>query len=290
MTHPYAGGGYLAALARPGEQACEVRAWGTSVLSRPIPEGGSDAVGAYPMAALAPDADVGRGLEQLAAAGLVSVVLVADPLRGPPADALARAFDVGRPFKTHYLAEPGRYAPGKHHRAEIRSSLKRCQVEIAAFDSVRAVWEALYAGLVERRAIAGAAVFGAAYWDWMSSLPQLVAFCARAEGEIVAMALWFEHEGVAYNHLGASSAAGYAAGAGYALYDAAIQHHQACGVANLGGGAGLSDDPNDGLARFKRGFAARTATGRLYGKVLDAERYAALSGGRETGFFPAYRG
>ena len=104
------------------------------------------------------------------------------------------------------------------------------------------------------------------------------------------MTLWFEHAGVVYNHLTASNAAGYANGANFALYAAAIDHFAGAAVMNLGGGAGFEDDPDDGLAAFKRGFANAETRALLCGAVLDAERYAALRAGRQTAFFPAYRG
>ena len=53
------------------------------------------------------------------------------------------------------------------------------------------------------------------------------------------MTLWFEHDGVVYNHLTASNASGYANGANFALYGAAIDHFAGAGVMNLGGGAGF---------------------------------------------------
>jgi Acetyltransferase (GNAT) domain len=55
---------------------------------------------------------------------------------------------------------------------------------------------------------------------------------------------------------------------------------------NLGGGI----TAGDALEEFKRGFANRTLTWRTSEVICDADRYAALSAGRETGgYFPAYR-
>jgi hypothetical protein len=290
MSHPYADSRYLAALARNGEETMAVAAWRTAVLVRPVALGGVDGAGAYPMAVLGGDAEVEQGLGEMARAGLISVVMVADPLLGPSSKALAPAFDLARPFKTHYLIEPNRYAPSKHHRAEIRRSVSRCVVERVRFADVADAWGRLYAGLTARHRITGVAAFSADHWRCLAELDGLETFAARVDGEWVSMALWFEHDGVAYNHLGASSAAGYAAGAGYALYDAAIQHYASRATLNLGGGAGLSDDASDGLARFKRGFASGETSAWLYGKVLDPIRYDELSQGRSTAFFPAYRG
>jgi hypothetical protein len=291
MSHLYADPAYVAAVAEGGGgRAVPVPAWGAPVMTRPIPEGGEDAAGAYPMAALSPDADLAAGLAQLADEDLVSVVLVGDPLHGPAATDMAAAFDLARPFKTHYLVDPRAYAPSKHHRQEIRRALKRCEVEPLPLAACLAEWKALYGGLIERHAIKGPAAFSDACFDGLAQAQGVIAFAARVEGQVAAVGLWFEHQGVAYNHLGASNAAGYAAGASYGLYDAAIAHFSQCRLINLGGGAGFNDDPADGLAAFKRGFANVETKAWLYGKVLDRARYDALSGSRQTSFFPAYRG
>ena len=292
MSHPYAAEGYLAALAKTGERVLTVEAWGGAVLVRPIAgaAGAEDACGAYPVARLSPEVDVQAGLDDLAAQGLISFVMVADPLSGPSAARLSAAFDVARPFKTHQLVDPARYDPTKHHKAEIRRARKRVAVEAGRLADHLPAWTALYAALSRRHAIVGPAAFPTTNWAYLAEARGLTAFVARIGGETAAMGLWFEHEGVAYNHLGASSAAGYAAGASYALYDAAIEHYRHCRVLNLGGGAGSSDDPDDGLARFKRGFATDIALAHLYGKVLDPARYAMLCSGGGDGYFPAYRG
>lgn len=291
MSHPYAAEDYVAALAKTGgERALRIDGWNTSLLVRPIPSMGADAAGAYPMAAIAPNSDLRAGLDQLATLALVSLVLISDPLFGPSVDILAAAFPLARPFKTHYLVDPAHLAPSKHHRAEIRRSQSRCRVEHARLAAVLDDWMRLYADLVQRHAVRGVADFSIAYWRHLAGLDALEAFVAYADDEIVAMGLWLEHAGVAYNHLGASSAKGYALGASYTLYAAALEHFGGCAVINLGGGAGRQDDPSDGLARFKRGFSNGAATAYLCGAVLDPVRYAALTGDRQTEFFPAYRG
>lgn len=286
MRHPYARLDHAAALAGSQASPIDVGAWGAPVLRRPIAAGGFDAAGPYPMTPFPPGADIVGGLDALSKEGLACVVLVGDPLATPPP---ADAFDLFRPFKTHHLVRPARYAPSKHHRAEIRRSLARCAVERVSLAEVLPTWTALYGGLIDRHAICGPAAFSPGYFRYVAQMPELVALAARVERRIVAMGLWFAHGDVAYNHLGASSPEGYAVGAGYALYDAAITHFGDRHVINLGGAAGGRDDPADGLARFKRGFADGAVQAHLYGKVLDPARYARLSAGVETEYFPAYR-
>jgi hypothetical protein len=124
----------------------------------------------------------------------------------------------------------------------------------------------------------------------MADDPSYEVFAARQDGRIVAMAIWFAHDGVAVYHLGASDEAGYAVGASYALFDAAFEHFDFAERFDLGGAAGLDPGPGDGLARFKQGFANTTATAYVCGAVLDPAAYERLSAGqRAGGFFPAYR-
>jgi hypothetical protein len=291
MRHPYARRDYAEALAFAGP-AMDVPAWSSFVVGREIPGGaGWDATGPYPRTVLAADADLEAGLAQLGAEGLVSVVLATDPLAGPLPERLARAFSLCRPFKTHQLIERAiGYAPAKHHRYEIRRARARCVVELAPLAQRLDAWRALYQGLTERHDISGMAAFSDDYFQALARMPAFETFVATVGGEIAAMAIWFEHGGLACNHLGASNALGYANGASYALYAAAIERFEGCAAIDLGAGAGFADDPDDGLVRFKRGFANAQATSYLCGAVLDEARCQALSAGRPSeAFFPAYR-
>jgi hypothetical protein len=292
--HPYGQASYAAAIAAAeGYGVEDVPEWGAAVLLRPIAGGRRDAAGSYPRTPIAEDADLPGGLERLRRAALVSTVLVPDPLFAPGGAALAAAFPVCRPFKTHFVVDrtAGDYTPSKHHRYEIRRALVRCMVEAVQLRDHLADWTRLYAGLAERHEIKGPAAFSDGYFSLLASDPTYQTFAARVDGRIVAMAIWFEHQGVAVNHLGASDGAGYAAGASYALYDAAIEHFARCRQLDLGGAAGVAEAADDGLARFKRGFANAEATAFLCGAVLDLAAYARLAEGRaSTGFFPAYRG
>jgi hypothetical protein len=261
------------------------------MIRRPIgPEGLADVVGTYPLQVFARGDDIEAGLERLARQGLVSAVLVPDPLLCP-APGLARAFEVCRPFKTHYLIDPARgpFAPSKHHADRIRRGVRRCEVRRGPLAAWLGDWRELYAGLVARRGITGAAAFSPAYFQMLAEEPSVTAFAAFVGEACAGMTLWFAADGVIYNHLTAANTVGYANGANFALYDAAIAHFAGQGVVNLGGGAGFSDR-DDGLAAFKRGFANGEVAAHLCGAVLDPAAYATLGGGRQANdFFPAYR-
>ena len=299
MARPaYASMAYAATLAHVG-RAIDLPEWGSAALLRDIPgaPGRLDAMGPYPLCRLAADADIGGGLRALRDAGAVSAVLVADPVAGPDAAALARYFPLCRRFKTHYLVDRrvGPAAPSKHHRDRIRRGQRHTAVRAVTLrdPAWRGHWATLYASLITRKGITGVQAFPPAAFDQLASLPgdQLTSFAAEApDGAILAMQLWVRHGSIAYSHLTATSEAGYRVGATYAVYAAALDHFAECDVLDLGGGAGVADDPADTLASFKRGFANATAATHLCGAVLDAPAYAALSGLRAADFFPAYRG
>jgi hypothetical protein len=293
MTHPYATEAYAQSLAHVGE-AFAVPEWDSHVLSRPI-SGGSDrdATGPYPLSVIADGADLAGGLDRLAAADLVSVVLVVDERLRPGAAALEATFDFARPFKSHFLYDRslGPLSYAKHHRYELKRALARVEArEIALADHLTA-WEALYGALAARHSLGGLHAFPAAHHQTLAKLPGVRTFGAFVDGRLVSAHVFVTHEGYAISHLAASAPEGYATGAAYAINDLAIATLSDCETVNLGGGAGLTEDPADGLVRFKKGFANAAAPSYLCGKVLDRRAYETLGAGRaETSFFPAYRG
>jgi hypothetical protein len=288
-VHPLASAAYAEGLAGR-EAVIAIPEWGSHLIRRPIASGRDDAIGIYPLQVFGRGADMAGGLARLAGQGLVSAVMVPDPLLCPAGD-MARTFEVCRPFKTHYLIDSARgaFAPSKHHRDRIRRGQRRCEILQVGLSDHLQDWTALYAGLIDRHAISGAATFSPGYFAMLAATPAVAAFAAFVDGTCAGMTLWFEAEGVVYNHLTAANALGYANGANFVLYDAAIRHFEGRGVMNLGGGAGFSD-AEDGLVAFKRGFANSEVRAHLCGAVLDPEAYAALSDGRSAdAFFPAYR-
>lgn len=127
----------------------------------------------------------------------------------------------------------------------------------------------------------------------LQSQAGITAIGAWLADELVSAHVWVSDGRYVHSHLAASSDAGYKAGAAYAVYDASLRAFPAAELLNLGGGAGIGDDPDDGLARFKRGFANDSAQSYICGEILDRTRYEALSQyggtGGEVTFFPAYR-
>jgi hypothetical protein len=288
-THPFASARYAEGLAGR-EAVIAVPEWGSHLIRRPLDGGFSDAGGIYPLQVFGRGADVAGGLARLAGEGLVSAVLAPDPLLCPAAG-LARDFEVCRPFKRHYLIDRARgaFAPSRHHAQELRRAARRNRFEQVSLADHLEAWRGLYAGLVARRAVNGAADFSPAYFDALAAEPAMQAFGAFVGDEVVGMSIWFAAEGVAYYHLSAVSAAGYASGAAYGLMATAVDHFAGAGVIHLGGGAGAGAG-SDGLAAFKRGFANAEVMAHICGAVLDQNAYTRLSADHaDTAFFPAYR-
>jgi hypothetical protein len=291
VTHPYATRAYAETLAHVG-QPLEVTAWDTHVLVRAWRDDMRDAAGTYPLACLSENSDVDAGLSALRNAGLVSIVLVLDGLRGPTIERLATAFSYVRPWKTHYVIDPAvaPYKPSAHHAYEIRRALRReVTTRVVPLRQVLGEWCSLYGQLSERHQITGAANFSRAAFERLAACEGFVAVAGFGDGKLASCHIYAVEAGYAVSHLAATDAWGYANGAAYLVEDAALRELQGC-VVNLGGTAGFSSSESDGLARFKAGFANRTQQAFIAGAVLDDDAYARLTdGATRADFFPAYR-
>jgi hypothetical protein len=104
------------------------------------------------------------------------------------------------------------------------------------------------------------------------------------------MALWLVDPPSAHYHLAAYSREGYEVSASYAIFEVALRHLATLGVrwVDLGASPG-SGAAQDGLERFKSGWANDSRMAHLCGRVLDRAAYERLSRESEGGWFPAYR-
>jgi hypothetical protein len=269
------------------------------MLERPIPgtDGLRDACGPYPLFTCRNWSGLDSDLDDLREAGLVSLVLVADPLCNPPTELLPRWFDgVCRPWKEHHLVDLARADAfgSDHHRRNARRFNRHATVEVLP-DPANWLdtWCGLYETLVERHGITGPARFSRAAFAGLLTLPGVVVLRAVTTAGVTAgMQIWLTDGQRAWHHLSAYGREGYRwGGASYALVLAALEllRFRGAKVVDLGGGAGLTAEYGDGLDRFKRGWSTHTAPAWLCGTVLDADRYAALHGDHATDYFPAYR-
>ncbi len=292
----YAGAGYAASQTHLG-RPLRLPASGAHLIVRPIPGSElADGSGPYPLfdceewAALAGDL---RSLE----AELVSVVCVPDPLRAP-VQALAEAFpDLLRPFKHHRVVElDGDWRAGvsPHHARAARRGRRKLAIE-RVVDPSEALgdWCDLYDNLLQRQTVGAAAHFSRLGFARQLALPQLCAYRARLAERTVGMSLFVRRGNAVHYHLSAADELGRRNEAGYALLERALGDFEELGLerVDLGGAAGLHEDPTDGLAAFKDGWTRSRITAMLAGRILDRAAYADLAGEQACGdFFPAYRG
>jgi hypothetical protein len=293
----YAHADYAASLAEYGSPrvlpACH--GW---IVERSIP--GTlhrDAMGCYPLFACRDWSRLPNDVENLGQE-LVSLVLVTDPFGDYTEDSLRRTFkDLVVPFKEHFIvdlaANPETFVH-PHHRRNARKALEAIFVDTCDAAASIPEWRGLYANLVERHDISGIARFSDSSFALQSKVPGALMLRAIHEGRTVGMTWWFISGGVGYYHLGAYSDAGYELRASFALFWRAIELFRADGLRclDLGAGAGLANDAQDGLSRFKKGWSTDTRTAYLCGRILDQPRYAEIvkvKGVAPTNYFPAYR-
>jgi hypothetical protein len=290
----YADAAYVASLGDFGTPVRLPRSSGW-LLERPIPgTHRTDAMGPYPIFSCTDWSALDEDLSRLEG-GPVSVVLVADPLGTTDHRRLRKTFpDQVVAFKRHLIRDLGVPAVlPAHHRRRLRRAARSVDVEVCE-EPLRHLdeWVELYSCLAARHAITGLTAFSRESFHRQLQVPGMSVVRAERAGMTVGMALWLSRGDDAYYHLGASSPAGYEVGASYALFAAAFDHLRERGVrqVDLGGTAG-PEHREDGLHRFKSGWANADRPAYLCGRVLDPAAYAALlpAAGTATTWFPGYR-
>jgi Acetyltransferase (GNAT) domain len=271
---------------------------GGSVLLRPVPGADvEDAMGCYPLFVCRDWGSVREDVDGLAGEA-VALSLVTDPLGNYTPSELRAVFpDFCHPYKDHFVIDLHAHDAtmvSTHHRRNLRCALRDVEVEHSLDPSVHAMeWVALYEHLIARHRIRGIPAFSPDSLVRQLRVPGLTMIRGVHQGVTAGITLWYRHGEAAYYHLGAYSEAGYAVRASFALFHYAIDHFRGrVRWLNLGAGAGAKSDPADGLTRFKRGWATGVRTAWLCGRILDQERYTALTAARGVGhtdYFPAYR-
>ncbi len=290
MTHPYSSLEYMHALAeeRPliGFDSNQSYA-----IARTIPQTSMiDLVGSSPF-----DANVnlmeGRPIPKGADVPVSYVAVINDS--GINSLKKKVQFDFFRPYKERYIYKENErdLVFSKHHRYEIRKSLRYCEVKEIELTEYLDEWCALYELLVERHNISGSGKFSRQYFDALSRMNSFKTFGAFVQGRLVSAHIWLHHDSVVYSHLAASSIQGYSHSAPYAIYDHVLKSDFGEVEFDLGGVP--DDSPNAGLKMFKQGFANDIKTNYLCGWVFDSVAYKELCEMKRvkpnSGFFPAYR-
>jgi hypothetical protein len=155
-------------------------------------------------------------------------------------------------------------------------------------------WVKLYEHLIDRHNIRGIPAFSKSSFVRQLNVPGIVAFRATFEGTTIGMLLWFVRDDLGYYHLGAYNDCGYEMRASFALFRFAIEYFttEKLQRLNLGTGAGLEGNGNDGLSRFKRGWSTGTRTVYFCGRIFNYRIYESLVTEKcvaDTKYFPEYR-
>ena len=268
------------------------------LIERAVPGGPyHDAMGGYPLFSCLDWSGLKADVDALAN-DLVSVSLVTDPF-GHYDDEMLRDCFVSKvvPYKHHFVADLRR-APetfvSRHHRYYANRALS--VVELDRCDQPRGLldeWLPLYDHLIERHQLRGIKAFSPQSFTVQLTVPGVVMLRARHGGQTVGAHLWCLQDDVVHSHLAAANRVGYDLNVSYALYWFALETfaRQAVWI-NFGAGAGLNSDGEDGLSRFKRGWATGTRLSYFCGRILNREKYAAAltaRGLQDDDYFPAYR-
>jgi len=270
------------------------------IIERAIPGDSQllDAMGLYPLFSCQDWQSLPSDIVHLRGSGLVSLILMSDPLLSEHERKVFSLFDQVRPFKTHYIAELD-HAPeqvaSRHHAYYARKAAREIDVEVVEHPvKFLDEWQTLYAQLVAKHAITDMRAFSRESFAKLLGMPGVVLFRALREDRLVGAQIILLQDDVAFAHLAAFTDEGYKHGASYILDWHALEHFQ--GLArylNWGGRIGSVDAKEDGLARYKHGWSTQERISWLLGIVFDQAAYTRLckqAGKDQTvPYFPAYR-
>ena len=284
---------YAASLAEFG-RPLELLSSGGWLLERPVPDfPDRDAMGCYPIFATKDWSSLGKDLADIGPR-LVSVALVADPFGEFLVHELSSWFDRVVAFKEHYIVD---FSKGllisKHHKYYSRRAAADVTVDVGPPNhEFAAQWSKLYESLVQRHQLKGIKAFSRASFEIQLKVPGMIVFRAMKNGELLGAHLWYQQQNVVYSHLAAATERGYESNCSYAIHSAVIEYFRSkVQWIDLGAGAGTSAH-SDGLSRFKAGWSNSTRPAYFCGRILNPERYDALTQAlcpRNTDYFPAYR-
>jgi hypothetical protein len=267
---------------------------GSWLLRRLIPgTADHDAMGCYPLFLAEDWSGLSRDFEAISPE-LVSVAVVTDPLGDYSVEQLRSCFHTVAAFKEHYLVDfslPLRLS--RHHRYYARKAGGGVAIEMGPpSDEFCAEWCELYACLVRRHGLRGIRAFSRTAFELQLQTPGIVVVRALSGGSLVGAHLWYEQSGFAYSHLAAASERGYELGCAYGIYAASIEYFRGrVRCINLGAGAGIAAR-DDGLSWFKKGWSNGVRPAYFCGRILNQERYDALTknlGTPGSTYFPGYR-
>ena len=259
-----------------------------------------DAMGCYPLMACTDWRMLAADLAGLKST-LVSFTMVTDPLGDFDHNLLESTFpDLCKPFKQHHLVDlQGSYMAGisSNHLRNAKKAAKQLAIirEEKPIESLPS-WESMYGNLIKRHQIEGVAAFSSTSFAAQFETPGLVVYSAFLNDQRVGMVVFYVMNNHVYYHLGAYREAGYDKKASFGIFRKAIDDfsQEDYTYLNMGGGAGMTEDAEDGLTRFKRGWSSEVMPAYLCGVVLNELKYEKLvtlrgNAASANPFFPAYR-
>lgn len=257
-----------------------------------------DAMGCYPLFVCRDWSMLPVDLQELEDK-VVALSIVSDPFGNYDPVFLQEIFsDVCIPFKNHFIAnlqKPVEKYVSKHHIRYAKRALTKLEIHCAEKPGqLLERWVELYAHLIHKHNIRGIARFSTKAFEQQLKIPGTIVFQADDSKEILGMAIFYVKNDVAYYHLGAYSGKGYEMRASFGIFWQAIHYFTEIGLRwlNLGGGAGLNENADDGLSRFKRGWASETKDAFFCGKIFNKQKYSELvtkAGVSSSDYFPQYR-
>lgn len=268
------------------------------ILERAIPGTTyGDGMGCYPLFVCRDWSRLHEDLKEMESV-LVSLALVTDPFGAFDQAYLAKYFQIVKPFKRHLIADLTQnpeYFVNKRHRYYARRSLRDVQVEFCD-EPLRYAdeWIKLYDNLVRRHGITGLRTFSKDSFLAQMQTPGIILVVGKLAGEVISGCMVMIHDEVAYYHLGASSDLGYRHRASFGMFWMILKYlnERAIRYFDLGAAAGIEENAQDGLARFKMGWSNDKRIAYFCGRIFDDERYAKIVRANSiaaTDYFPAYR-
>ena len=268
------------------------------VLVRKIPgTPHQDAMGCYPLFTCQDWSQLPEDLKDIEAE-LVSLVLVTDPFGAFDETHLAQCFQRVRPFKKHLIADLSKGHEGfvsEHHRYYARRSLRDLKVDICE-EPLQYIddWMTLYGHLIKRHNIDGMRAFSKRCFEMQMKIPGATLIVGKLGQEVVGAHLILINGNVSYSHLAAFSESGYKHSASYGIYWMTLNHLKDRNIQflDLGASAGVGENAQDGLSKFKAGWSNDSRTVYLCGRVFSHQTYESIRQQfhiPEVDYFPAYR-
>lgn len=265
-------------------------------LRRPIPGTTSfDAMGCYPLFSCRDWSQLGADLDDLPD-DMVSLTLITDPFGVPTEGQLSETFDVVRPYKDHLLIDldrPAESVVARHHRKAARKGLGALTVEVYDPTTELPTWCDLYAALVAKHQVSGIPAFSPASFATQAQIPGLVGLKARLDDHVIGLHWYLTAGSVVYAHLVALHPDAYRLHADAAMIWTAIDlFSDRFRWIDMGAGSSAGGAADDGLTKFKAGWASDTAPTFVCGKIIDHSRYDELTRAdhmKGLDYFPAYR-